>query len=98
MLALDPKRVDALLAIGRVEIDSGNPQKGLEYLTGAQAMAIESGNDEERAEILQAMGVAYAGSKQTRRCSPQLSGVARNQAQARTEEGHRQEPGRDGIV
>jgi eukaryotic-like serine/threonine-protein kinase len=61
VLTLDPKRVDALLAIGRVEVDSGNPQKGLEYLTRAQALAVEFGNDEERAQILQAMGVAYAG-------------------------------------
>ena len=60
VLTLDPKRVDALLAIGRVELDSGNPQKGLEYLTGAQPLAVEFGNDEERAQILQAMGVAYA--------------------------------------
>ncbi|HZW92193.1 MAG TPA: tetratricopeptide repeat protein [Candidatus Eremiobacteraceae bacterium] len=60
VLTLDPKRVDALLAIGRVEVDSGNPQKGLEYLTRAQALAVEFGNDEERAQILQVMGVAYA--------------------------------------
>jgi len=60
VLTLDPKRVDALLAIGRVEVDSGNPQKALEYLTRAQALAVEFGNDEERAQILQTMGVAYA--------------------------------------
>ena len=61
VLTLDPKRVDALLAIGRVEIYGGNPQKALEYLTRAQALTVEFGNDEERAQILQAMGVAYAG-------------------------------------
>jgi tetratricopeptide (TPR) repeat protein/predicted Ser/Thr protein kinase len=60
VLALDPKRVDALLGIGRVEVDSGNPQQGLEYLTRAQALAVEFGNDEEKAQILQTMGVAYA--------------------------------------
>jgi eukaryotic-like serine/threonine-protein kinase len=60
VLTLDPKRVDALLAIGRVEIDSGNPQKGLEYLTRAQALAVEFGNEEERSQILQAMGAAFA--------------------------------------
>jgi serine/threonine protein kinase/tetratricopeptide (TPR) repeat protein len=60
VLTLDPKRVDALLAIGRVEVDSGNSEKGLEHLTRAQALAVEFGNDEERAQILQAMGVAYA--------------------------------------
>jgi eukaryotic-like serine/threonine-protein kinase len=60
VLALDPKHTSALLEIGRVEIESGNAQKGLEYLTRAQSMAIESANDEQRAEILQAMGGAYA--------------------------------------
>ncbi len=60
VLKLDPKRVAGLLEIGKVEIESGNAQKGLEYLAQAQAMAIESGNDEERAEILQAMGGGYA--------------------------------------
>ncbi len=59
VLAFDPKRVEGLLAMGRVEIEGGNPQSGLEYLTRGQAMAIESANDEERAEILQAMGGAY---------------------------------------
>jgi eukaryotic-like serine/threonine-protein kinase len=60
VLLLDSKRVLGLLEIGKVEIKSGDAQKGLEYLTRAQAMAIESGNDEERSDILQAMGGAYA--------------------------------------
>lgn len=60
VLTLDPKRVDGLLAMGRVEIESGNTQTGLEYLTRAQGMAVEFGNDEEKAQILQAMGVAYS--------------------------------------
>ncbi len=59
VLTLDPKRVDVLLAIGRAEVDSGDPQKGLEYFTRAQPLAVEFGNDEERAQILQATGVAY---------------------------------------
>jgi serine/threonine protein kinase/tetratricopeptide (TPR) repeat protein len=60
VMRLDPKRVDGLLALGRVEIESGNTQKGLEYLTQAQGMAVEFGNDEEKAQILQAIGVAYS--------------------------------------
>ena len=60
VLSLDSKRVLGLLELGKVEIESGDPQKGLEYLTRAQAMAIESGNDEERSDILQSMGGAYA--------------------------------------
>ena len=59
VLTLDPKHAPALLEIGRVEINSGNAQKGLEYLTRAQPMAIESGNDEQRSDILQATGGAY---------------------------------------
>jgi eukaryotic-like serine/threonine-protein kinase len=60
VLSFDSNRVLALLEIGKVEIESGDAQKGLEYLTRAQAMAIESGNDEERSDILQSMGGAYA--------------------------------------
>jgi tetratricopeptide (TPR) repeat protein/TolB-like protein/predicted Ser/Thr protein kinase len=60
VLTLDPKRVDGLLAMGRVEIENGNDQGGLEYLTRAQGMAVEFGNDEEKAQILQAMGIAYS--------------------------------------
>jgi serine/threonine protein kinase/predicted negative regulator of RcsB-dependent stress response len=59
VLTLDPKRVDALLATGRVNIESGNVQGGLEFLTRAQGMAIELGDQEERGQILQAMGIAY---------------------------------------
>jgi eukaryotic-like serine/threonine-protein kinase len=60
VLKLDPKRVDGLLAMGRVEIEAGDAQAGLDYLNRAQSMAIELGNDEEKAQILQAIGVAYS--------------------------------------
>jgi tetratricopeptide (TPR) repeat protein/serine/threonine protein kinase len=60
VLKLDPKRVDGLLAMGRVEIEAGNAQSGLDYLNRAQSMAIEVGNDEVKAQILQAIGVAYS--------------------------------------
>jgi serine/threonine protein kinase/Flp pilus assembly protein TadD len=59
VVELDPKRVAALLGQGRVEIRSGNPQGGLEYLARALNLAIEIGNDEEKSDILQAMGVGY---------------------------------------
>jgi len=59
VLQLDPKRVDGMLAMGRAQIESGDTQSGLDYLTRAQAMAIQLGDDEERAQILQATGVAY---------------------------------------
>ena len=57
--ALDPKRVDALLAQGRVEIKSGDSAKGLDYLSSALNLATQFNRDEQRADIEQAMGVAY---------------------------------------
>jgi serine/threonine protein kinase/tetratricopeptide (TPR) repeat protein len=59
VVELDPKRIAGLRALGRVQIKSGNTQAGLEYLTRAQALSIELQDDAERAQILQAMGVAY---------------------------------------
>ncbi len=59
VLEEDPKYVDALLASGRVEIKSGNPQNGLDYLNRALTLAIQLDNKEEKASILQAIGVAY---------------------------------------
>ena len=58
MLA-DGKNVDALLAMGRVEIKSGNPQAGLEPLDRARHLAIDLDNPEQQALILQATGIAY---------------------------------------
>jgi len=59
VVELDPRRIEGLLALGRVEIESGNAQGGIEYLTKAQAMAIEVGDDAEQAQVAQAMGVGY---------------------------------------
>ncbi len=59
LLALDPKYVDALLGRGRVEMSSGNPQSGLDYMNRALSLSIQLGNDEEKAAILHAMGSAY---------------------------------------
>jgi serine/threonine protein kinase/Tfp pilus assembly protein PilF len=55
----DPSYVDAWLSSGRVEIKSGDPAKGLEYLNHAHDLAVQFDNQEEKAAILQAMGVAY---------------------------------------
>jgi eukaryotic-like serine/threonine-protein kinase len=60
VVELDPKRIAGLRSLGRVQIESGNSQGGLEYLTRAQALSIEVQDDAERAQILQAMGVAYS--------------------------------------
>jgi serine/threonine protein kinase/tetratricopeptide (TPR) repeat protein len=59
VVELDPKRIAGLRSLGRVQIKSGNSQAALEYLTRAQALSIELQDDAERAQILQAMGVAY---------------------------------------
>ena len=59
VLANDPKNVAALLASGRVEIRSGNPQGGLDYLSKALTLAIQFDNVEQKASILQATGIAY---------------------------------------
>ena len=58
-LEQDPKYVDALLASGRVEIESGNPQNGLDYLNRGLSLAVQLDNQEEKAAILHAIGVAY---------------------------------------
>jgi eukaryotic-like serine/threonine-protein kinase len=58
-LEQDPKYVDALLASGRVEIKSGDPQSGLDYLNRALSLAVQLDNQEEKAAILHAIGVAY---------------------------------------
>jgi eukaryotic-like serine/threonine-protein kinase len=58
--ALDPKNAAVLLAQGRVELESNNAQKGLEDLNAALSLAIQLGNDEQKADILQAIGGGYA--------------------------------------
>jgi tetratricopeptide (TPR) repeat protein/predicted Ser/Thr protein kinase len=58
---LDPKNAAVLLALGRAELDSNNAQKGLEDLNSALNLAIQAGNDEQKADVLQAIGVGYEG-------------------------------------
>src|SRR5258708_3652395 len=59
VVELDPKFVDGLRALGRVEIRRGNPQGSLEHLNTGLTLAIQLENDEARADVLQAIGVAY---------------------------------------
>ena len=59
VLKADPKYVNALLAMGRVQIKSGSAEGGLEYLNRALTQAIQIGNEEQKAAILQAIGIAY---------------------------------------
>lgn len=59
VVELDPKFVGGLLALGRVEIRRGNPQASLEHLDKATTLATQLDNDEARANILHASGIAY---------------------------------------
>ncbi len=59
VLERDPKSVDTLVAMGRVENKSGNPQGGLEYLNRALMLTIQLENEEGKATVLQAIGIAY---------------------------------------
>jgi serine/threonine protein kinase/tetratricopeptide (TPR) repeat protein len=59
VLQADSKNLDTLLAMGRVEIKSGNPQLGLDPLDKARHLAIDLDNPEQQALILQATGIAY---------------------------------------
>jgi serine/threonine protein kinase/tetratricopeptide (TPR) repeat protein len=59
VLQADGKNVEALLAMGRVDIKSGDPQQGLDPLDRARHIAIDLDNQEQQALILQATGIAY---------------------------------------
>jgi tetratricopeptide (TPR) repeat protein/predicted Ser/Thr protein kinase len=59
VLEQDPKSVAALLATGRVLIKSGKAQDSLEPLNQAYSLAVRLENQEQKAAILHAIGVAY---------------------------------------
>ena len=59
VLKADPQSVETLWKIGGVEIMSDNPQGSLNYLNRGLTLAIQLGNDEKKAVILQAIGIAY---------------------------------------
>ncbi|HEX3660186.1 MAG TPA: tetratricopeptide repeat protein [Acidobacteriaceae bacterium] len=59
VLSNDPRNVEALLASGRVDILAGDAQAGLDVLSRALPLATELDNQEEKASILQATGIAY---------------------------------------
>jgi serine/threonine protein kinase/tetratricopeptide (TPR) repeat protein len=61
VLKADPQSVEALWKMGGVEIRSDNPLGSLDYLNRGLTLSIELGNDEKKALILQAIGVAYQG-------------------------------------
>jgi serine/threonine protein kinase/uncharacterized protein HemY len=59
VLASDPKHAEALLASGRVEIKGGNPQGSLDFLNRSLTLAIQLGNTDGKATVLNVMGAAY---------------------------------------
>ncbi|MGB7553136.1 MAG: tetratricopeptide repeat protein, partial [Candidatus Korobacteraceae bacterium] len=59
VLAADPKNVNALLASGRVDILAGDPQSALDPLNKALSLAIQFDSQEQKGDVLAAMGVAY---------------------------------------
>jgi tetratricopeptide (TPR) repeat protein len=59
VLERDPKSVDTLLALGRVALMQGNYQASLDQLNRALSLTVELNNDEQKAKILQAIGVDY---------------------------------------
>jgi len=59
VLQSDPKNIKALWQLGVVEIRRNNPQAALEPLNKGLSLAIEVDNQEQKALLLQAAGVAY---------------------------------------
>ncbi len=59
LLATDPKNVKALLASGRVDIKSGDSQAALDPLSKALSLSIQFDNEEQKGNVLQALGNAY---------------------------------------
>ncbi len=59
VLKADPQSVEVLWKMGGVEIESDNPQGSLDYLTRGLTLSIQLGNDEKKALILHAIGIAY---------------------------------------
>jgi eukaryotic-like serine/threonine-protein kinase len=55
----DPKNLNALLAMGQMEIRAGKPQDALEPLNHALSLSVEVDNQEEKGQILHGIGMAY---------------------------------------
>jgi tetratricopeptide (TPR) repeat protein len=59
VLAGDPNYVDALFALGRVSIRSGNPQEALDPFNRALSLTVQASNEDGRGRVLHGIGVAY---------------------------------------
>jgi eukaryotic-like serine/threonine-protein kinase len=61
VLQADPKNVKALWQMGVVDINKDNPQAALDPLNKGLSLAIQVDNQEQKALLLHAIGVAYRG-------------------------------------
>jgi eukaryotic-like serine/threonine-protein kinase len=59
ILKADPKNIQALWKIGTVEYLQGDPQAALDPLNKGLSLAVETSNSEQKALILQALGISY---------------------------------------
>ena len=59
ILKADPKNIKALWQMGVVEIQQDNPQASLEPLNKGLSLAVQADNQEQKALILQSLGVSY---------------------------------------
>ena len=59
VLASDPKNLDALLAIGGVQIERGKTEGSFDYLNQALSLAVQLNNQQGKANVLQTLGAAY---------------------------------------
>ena len=59
ILQADPKNIKALWQMGMVEIKKENPQGALDPLNKGKSLAVQVDNQEQEAQLLQALGIAY---------------------------------------
>jgi len=59
VLRYDPNFVDALYAMGRVQIRAGNAQEAIDPLNRALTLTIQIENQDGRGRVLNAIGIAY---------------------------------------
>ncbi len=59
VLRYDPNFVDALYAMGRVQIKAGNAQEAIDPLNRALTLTIQIENQDGRGRVLNAIGIAY---------------------------------------
>ena len=59
ILQADPKNIRALWQMGMIEIKKENPQGALDPLNKGISLAVQVNNQEQKAQLLQALGIAY---------------------------------------